>query len=289
MRKQKLSLISLLTLLGVIFNLNSWTLENYTLLHISLVAQLLITLSAILTIAIPINQTSKIITNTIFWVVVYLLVHLIAPQMRPLFGDINTYITFTELSLLILVSAAAFGVSYHQYELQRALDVSALLHQNKKILTQDESIEEIKSEFIRSRRHDRPLTIMVLEPVGNSLKDEFHKAIMQIQKMISERFMIASIGQIIIKHTRRTDMVVDWNNQGKFIVACPETEYEGCVRLVERIKDEIEHDFGLTVKYGIAAFPSDAITYKDLIKQAEGKLETQTSGPDSSILSKRVS
>jgi GGDEF domain-containing protein len=130
--------------------------------------------------------------------------------------------------------------------------------------------EHVKVELTRSRRYNRPLSIVLIESESDDRKSAQEK-LMGIQHDLMNRFTSARVAQIIDDSIRQTDLVLK-GYRGSFIVLCPETDRGNAVLLAKRISREIKERIGLQVLLGYAAFPEDALTFEDLMRKARDHL-----------------
>lgn len=130
--------------------------------------------------------------------------------------------------------------------------------------------QRIKNEITRSRRYHRPLSLVIIEsrPTTEKLTRE---ALMSVQADLLSRFTVARIGQIIDERIRQTDLILR-DGRGHFIILCPETDVNNVKLLADRIVQAVRERTDLPVRYGVAAFPDDALTFEDLLQVARERL-----------------
>lgn len=172
----------------------------------------------------------------------------------------------------------AFGISHAE----SVMDAMALTAFPNRTQSLQDSSKQIKTEFTRSRRFHRPIGLLVLQ-IAPGEHIQIKEMIASIQHDLWNRFSFARIGQIIDEHIRQTDMV--FHERGsRFVILCPETEYDNTLVLAKRIVDAIEHRTGLQVKFGAADFPNDAINFDDLLDIALARL-VHPAAKDSNLMS----
>ncbi len=167
----------------------------------------------------------------------------------------------------------ANGIS-HAESILDAMAISAFPNRVQDI---DLASKQIKLEITRSRRYHRPLCLVIFS--AEVLADETvpGKILFNIQHDLSNRFSIARIGQVIDEHIRLTDVIFR-DQRNRFIVLCPETNYENSVLLSKRIAEIVAEKIGISLISGIAAFPDDALNFDDLIDVANNRLSTAKVG-----------
>lgn len=161
----------------------------------------------------------------------------------------------------------ANGIS-HAESILDAMAISAFPNRVQDI---EHASKQIKLEITRSRRYHRPLCLIILSAEVSAEETRSDKILFNIQHDLTNRFSIARIGQVIDEHVRQTDMVFR-DQRNRFIVLCPETNYENSLLLSQRISEIVEGKIGSALITGIAAFPDDALNFDDLIDVAMNRL-----------------
>ena len=91
--------------------------------------------------------------------------------------------------------------------------------------------------------------------------------------------VIRGLGEILRKVARETDVVARFGGE-EFCILCEETDSVGATLLAERVREELaarafETELGklkVTVSLGVAQFPDDARTHKQLFDLADKAL-----------------
>lgn len=157
------------------------------------------------------------------------------------------------------LGAAAFGES-------PALDIEGPVAAN-----------EIHTELARSRRHDRPLTVTVLQPLPSSLEAAVAEAEIEIQRSLRKRFILGRLARTVGRVLRRSDLLFE--HQGdRFVILSPETDADGTELLIRRLKEASGAE-GLAIATGSAAFPDQAIAFEQLVARAEDDLAAELAPP----------
>lgn len=206
----------------------------------------------------------------LIWAFVYLLL--------LLFIDRGLTTTSDELSILVLELAlleTGIWLAHqlaqqinHAESIMDELAVGAFPNRSQEL---DEASNRVKVELTRSRRYHRPLSLLLMEvdPESHRHNGEILK---HIQYDIANRFTAARIGQIIDDRIRQTDLVLR-DRQWSYVILCPETDYSSVLLLAKRISQAVQEKTGLSILWGIAAFPEEALTFEDLMRKARQRLE----------------
>jgi len=130
---------------------------------------------------------------------------------------------------------------------------------------------EILAEMARSRRHDRPLSVTVVEPGSAAFTLAVDRAGEEVQRALRTRFVRGRLAHAIDAQLRRSDLLFEHPESGRFVILSPETGTDGVELLVRRVKDAAVR-LGLDLETGTASFPEHAISFEQLIEQAEDHL-----------------
>jgi hypothetical protein len=204
-----------------------------------------------------------------FWAVVYVALTLFINRSRT-----TTSSEFSVIALEFLLLEVGIWCAHHlamqithAESVMDELALGAFPHRAQEI---DEGSERIKIEFTRSRRYHRPLSLVIME-----VDWEEHKAggavIQSIQHDLTSRFAAARIGQIVDDGIRQTDLVLR-DRTWRYIIICPETDLNSVALLTNRIVETVEEKTGHKVIWGAAAFPSEALTFDDLMQKARERM-----------------
>jgi hypothetical protein len=204
-----------------------------------------------------------------FWAGVYLF--LLLTINRRLSTNSNE-ISIIVLEFILLEAGVWFA---HQLALQishaesimDALALSAFPNRARDIESEN---QRIKIELTRSRRYNRPLSLVVMETESEDEKTT-REMLKSVQQDLLSRFTSARVGQIIDDRIRQTDLVLR-DPRGRFIVLCPETDLPSATLLAKRISQAIQERTSMGVLWGVAAFPEEALTFDDLLHKARERL-----------------
>ena len=83
------------------------------------------------------------------------------------------------------------------------------------------------------------------------------------------------------KQVRLTDLVVETDEDGRFLIVCPETTSENSILFAKRLQTAVKENLGVALAYGIATFPEDARTFEAIVDKAEAKLSGELSASPS--------
>ncbi len=155
----------------------------------------------------------------------------------------------------------------HAESLMDELAIDAFPHRAQEL---DEGSQRVKIEFNRSRRYRRPLSVLLME-VDPEHQRHNGEVLKHIQSDIVNRFTSARVGQIIDDRIRQTDLVLR-DRTWRYVIVCPETDLPSALLLGKRISQSVMETTGLSILWGVASFPEEALTFDDLLQKARERL-----------------
>ena len=141
----------------------------------------------------------------------------------------------------------------------------------KRAINLKEATEMIENEIYRSRRYGHPMTILMVQPLADSRRVILNVSIREIQDAMVARYMSISMARALYSHIRRTDILVEQPDQGRFIVVSPETDKAASGAVIGKVQ-EAAREIGAQVVMSQTNFPEDALTLEELLNQSEIRL-----------------
>lgn len=199
-----------------------------------------------------------------FWAIMFFLV-------VYFYTRINGYYNLQILAIEFILIEVAVWISFQtniQLGLAESLmdNLASATYANRTIDLRA-ATDRIDLELTRSRRHHRPLTVLVIEPEQVSIRDD-QEAYKLLRHDLLRHFVHARIGQIVTDRVRQTDLIMRDAN-GRFVILCAETSKESSNLLGERIETAIVESMGASVAWSVASFPEEALTFDELIQKAK--------------------
>jgi GGDEF domain-containing protein len=192
---------------------------------------------------------------------------------QPLIGEVYTYITITEVTFLSVLIWLAHRTARSLQDFEEAVENITMVNINGRVRSLDDASEDIQIEMFRSRNHHHPLSVILVEPEPDSFKVMLHQAVQEVQNTIMNSYVITKLADSLSRHLRRTDLVLEERDRGRFVILCPDTNVKDLKILVEYIQATAVQILGVSVRYGTATFPDEALTFEELVHQAEKKLQ----------------
>jgi hypothetical protein len=268
MKNLKVSLILLFLYLAVVFNIEKASSGTIAEVELNGFVNILITIIIIASLAFRFFRNLTSYANLSFWVIAYFAFWFISLRIGTM--QANLQVTMIELILISVAAVLAREVAKNYFEIDTTLDRLVLASFGEHTLKMEDASNEIKSELIRSRRYQRALTLVVVEPDPTSLSKSMMASIEEIRNNLAMRYAMGKISEVINSTARRPDLVMHQSDH--FILLCPETTAESSKILIERIKSSVKAELGVSVAVGVASFPDDALTFEDLLTKAISKV-----------------
>ncbi|NJO07431.1 MAG: hypothetical protein HC876_19025 [Chloroflexaceae bacterium] len=228
----------------------------------------------VLTTSIPLLRKSAVNLLFAFWGAIYVLVRFLFAREAAFFGGISTFVLISDVTLLLLTVYISrdFACGLDDFEL--AVEEFFFGDVKQRIPRLDLAKEDVQIEMSRSYRYRHPLSVVVVEVDPDLVDISLNRVIEEVQETMMDRYASLCLGRIIKKNARLTDMVIERDARGSFIVLCTDTDTEGARVLVNRIRTDVLESLRLPVRAGIASFPDSANTFNDLVLYAEEQMRT---------------
>ena len=203
------------------------------------------------------------------WLLIYLAVWFFYWRFLP---DIRTMQELSVQFLLIEIAAAlSYNVGRYINQINYLLDDMADEIYPNRTLDLQRAADNINTEITRSRRYNRPLSVLVFQLTqGDEIPEG---SIESVQKELLLHFASAKTGRIINEHARQTDLILR-DHDNRFTILCPETDSKASMVLGERIYQAIAKQVDKEVNWSTASFPDESLSFDELLEKATARLST---------------
>lgn len=268
MRDIRRQLLILALYLILTFNLERLDLNGQTIINFRPYFYALVIAGILSMLVFPILQKTSIYVLLALWGTAYTTLWLIYARDKGL-----TY----NLQIVIIQFIFLEAAIWMTYELTNKINqtettLNSLISNifPNRVLDMVSASKWIDNEMSRSRRHNHPLSVLIINP-ERSQTDEKHPVFEDLQQEILEHFAIARTGQILSESVRQTDLIIrDEKNQ--FIIIMPDTDAVNSKVTAARIQDKFSVKVGTSMLWGTASFPEEALTFEDLLMKAQSNL-----------------
>jgi hypothetical protein len=250
------------------FNLERLDLNGQTIINFRPYFYALVIAGILSMLVFPILQKTSIYVLLALWGTAYTTLWLIYARDKGL-----TY----NLQIVIIQFIFLEAAIWMTYELTNKINqtettLNSLISNifPNRVLDMVSASKWIDNEMTRSRRHNHPLSVLIINPERRQT-DEKHPIFEDLQQEILEHFAIARTGQILSESVRQTDLIIrDEKNQ--FIIIMPDTDAVSSKVTAARIQDKFSVKIGTNMIWGTASFPEEALTFEDLLMKAQTNL-----------------
>lgn len=229
---------------------------------------ILIALTVLIGFYLPSISQISIYAYLIFWTIVYGLVWWF--YWRTLEHPSNVQTLGIQFILVAIAAGLAFDVGQHLRNMGTLFEGLSITTYPNRTLEIQQAEDRISAELTRSRRYHHPLSLLIVELEKGRYKYK-RENLDGLQKDLLQRFAVARVGQIISEGARETDLILR-DRSGRFILLCPETDFERSVIFGERIRKAVAEHMDTEVVWSSASFPDEALTFDELIERAEQRL-----------------
>lgn len=273
MKRLRRSVVALLVFLAIFYNIERLDFGQKNVIDIQSVVYVIGLAAVVAIIFVPVMWRAHVALPMLLWSSVLIVCKLLIPENRPLFGGIYTYLFITEFVLLNILVALTHNVARNLHEFEEAVKNITFAEVSRRVKKLSDVEEDVQNELLRSRRHHYPLTVMVIKPNPGSIRAVLHRMVHEVQQAMMSRYVVTSLARVIGDQLRRTDIIVDQHEQGRFIIVSPDTDSVNSAVLADRIKSATAVTLGVDVTCGSASFPDGALTFEELVSQAESQLQ----------------
>ncbi len=133
--------------------------------------------------------------------------------------------------------------------------------------------EMLKKEEEKSKRTGQPFSIILID------LDYFKKINDTFGHHVGDR-VLKEFANLVLLHIRKMDYFARWGGE-EFLILFPETGKSSAIQVAERIRKALNdyeipiserESIKITASFGVAEFPTDALSYDILIKKADERL-----------------
>ncbi len=267
MKRLPISIILLILFLAFFFNLERIDIGNQELININTFVYILTTLAVVFIVMLTALRRLNIVVLLFIWDSLYLILKLTVYSAIPFWGGYYSYITLVEFTMFSLGVIIAHWVGANMDDFEKAVE-NITFSEIKHASNLRDAVDSINNEIYRSRRYNHPLTMIMVEPLKGSQEMILNQSVREVQEAMISRYVSISLARALREYIRRTDMLVEQPDKGRFIVITPETNKVESDRVISKIY-QAASSIGAEVAVGLCAFPDDALTLEDMLCRAE--------------------
>lgn len=193
----------------------------------------------------------------------------------PIFGDIYTYLTLAGAFLVLTTLLLSYRVGQAIEEFRNAVEMITFSDHGRRLQNMKEAQEMVDIEMSRSRRAERPLSVMIFQADISSLNMAMHRLVQEVQRAMIQRYVLTVMAKVLSRCLRRTDVIFEDSNPNRLVLLAPEVGGPEAAQVGQRIRQIVQERLGIAVNFGFATFPQQAVTFEVLLQVAEQHLNSQ--------------
>ena len=201
-------------------------------------------------------------------------------NLSAFFTGIHKYLTITEIVALLITIGLSWMVNQALHEFTAAVEAISMPEDRAQLLSYDKVQERIHAEMGRARRHQRPISVAMIEVDPSTYEAALHQAVRDAQAAMIERYVQVRLGVFLSKQVRGTDVVAHRPEGGRFLLLAPETPSDQTNGMLKRLAREVEDQMGIRFRYSIADFPNGALTSEELLRKVAEDLQRSGAAQD---------
>jgi GGDEF domain-containing protein len=137
----------------------------------------------------------------------------------------------------------------------------------------------IYREIRRARNYERPLALMAVSVEDMSVQVALDRIVQEVQSAVIKHYVLCNVSKVLCEELEDCNVVVQSN--GHFLIGLPEVTPEQLPGLMERLRQLVSEQVGVSLRIGAASLPQDGLTFEGLqdkaLKDMESDLERQSS------------
>ena len=192
---------------------------------------------------------------------------------RPAWGGAYTYISLFELTSVLFSAALAYTVGMLCVEFLDTVRALLFVDMDGRVYQREQAESSIKREMQFARRANRPLSIMVIDVDANAIPLAMQAAEKEVQQVLAKRHHLVAVTRLLARSLRRTDFVVDQTDDGRIVLVMPEMGKAQTISTLVRLNQRVQERLGFALRFGVASFPDQGVTFEELAYQAESALK----------------
>jgi len=277
MKTLKVPLALLLVYLAIVFNIEVLTLNANYVLNLHRFVDFLILFIVISSLLVHPFHKLPAYAQLSYWIIIYFGLWVFSNKSTNV--QINVLVMLVEIAMVALASLLSWVVATRFFEFEDTLARLVFASFQGRALSMDEAAEGIEIEVQRSRRYQRALSVVVVEPDPATIRKVMVTTVEEIQNNLARRYAMSQLSEAIGSAARKPDVLIRLDQSDRFVILCPEADADSTSALRHRIQAAVKSRLGVSISMGVASFPDDALTFEELMDKASAKLAPVTLSP----------
>jgi hypothetical protein len=181
--------------------------------------------------------------------------------------------TVTELCAISITALLAYWISNGLGEFEEAVAHITIGSGEETISERMRGQAEMYREVRRARRYQRPLTLLTIGVDEGSIQVALDRIVREAQEALLKRQMLSDVARSLCDQLEDYNLITQ--QVDRFMILLPEIAPERTEEVIEELKRDIAIKVGVELKFGVAHFPSDAVTFESLVEKANREVSSQ--------------
>lgn len=194
---------------------------------------------------------------------------------RPFWGDAYTYVTLFELTSVLLTVTLAHRVGRLTADLGETIQALLFAGLNGRVHPAEQAEVVAKREMLSARRRNHPLSLLLIEADTQNANIALSTTAQEIQRLIAQRIGLVTLTRLLASSLRGSDSIVDESERGRWFLLTSIAERTSANAILQRLNEQATKALGIQLKFGIANYPDQGLTFKDLVASAEQDLHAE--------------
>ena len=263
-------ILSLVLWLSFFFNVERLYINKTELIDIARSTYFLVTIFGVLGVILPqwrrIPAALLLALASLAFAVTKLLYN------RPYWGDGYTYVTLFELTAVLLTVTLAHRVGQLTADFGETLRTLLFSGLEGRIHPAEQAEVIVSREMQSARRGNHALSLLLIEPDTRDAKIDLTITAQEIQRLFARRLALVSLTRLFAANLRGSDSIVDDSNHGRWLLMTSEVQRAQTSAILKRLNEQTTRGFGIKLRFGVASYPEQGLTFEDLVAKAEQDL-----------------
>jgi len=173
------------------------------------------------------------------------------------------------LLAIIGLAALAGGLIWRKRKAAMAFAEDLYSHWQATIPPYRRSLAQLAAELERARRYRHPLAVVVMDIDYERHKQGKRNLIrLSGNARLASQFFCALISSILRENLRGSDIVTYDATHDHYVILLPESTIAAAAQTMSRLREFVLERTKVSLRYGIAEFPADGLTFDDLVSLA---------------------
>jgi len=265
-------IVLLVIWIAFFFNLERLHVNRSALISIALPTYFLVTAVVILGLMLP--QWHRFSALPIFVFAIFSFVATKLLSGAPYWGDAYTYLTLFELASVLVTAFLAHRVGQLIADFTETVRALLLTEVDKRVHPQEQAELIAKQEMISARRRNYSLSMLLIEADTKAARIKPNVTAQEIQQLLTRRMGLVTLTRLLATNLRMSDSIVDASDQGRWLLMTAQLDRSNASAILDRLNEQASKGLGIKLKFGIANYPEQGLTFEDLLVKAEQDLTT---------------